>query len=77
MLRKAKQDGPASAALYQICEAIEKMSEADRDKLDAAAPKLYRNAVREYARTRYIMNDTARAKAWVKKIKEGLPDKER
>ena len=77
MLRKAKQDGSASAALYQICEAIEKMSDADRQKLDAAAPKLYRDAVREYARTRYIMGDNARAKAWVKKIKEGLPDRER
>ena len=77
VLRKAKQDGSASAALYQVCETIEKMSDDDRAKLDAAAPKLYRNAVREYARTRYIMNDTARAKAWVKKIKEGLPDKER
>ena len=77
VLRKAKQDGSASAALYQVCETIEKMGDADRKKLDAAAPKLYRNAVREYARTRYIMNDTARARAWVKKIKEGLPDKER
>lgn len=77
MLRKAKQDGSASAALYQVCEAIEKLSEAQRAKLDAAAPRLYKNAVREYARTRYIMGDTAKARAWSKKIKEGLPDKTR
>ena len=77
MLRKAKQDGSASAAFYQICEVIEKMSEEQRTKLDAAAPRLYKDSVREYARTRYLMGDTARARAWCKKIKEGLPDKPR
>ena len=77
MLRKDKQDGSASAALYQVCEAIEKMSEAQRAKLDAAAPRLYRDAVREYARTRYIMGDTVRARAWCKKIKESLPSRDR
>lgn len=76
-MRKAKQDTSASAALYQICESIENMDADAREKLNAAAPRLYKDAVREYARTRYIMGDTARAKSWAKKIDEGLPDKER
>ena len=54
-----------------------KLSEAQRAKLDAAAPRLYKDSVREYARTRYIMGDTVRARAWCKKIKESLPSRDR
>lgn len=75
--RKAKRDETACRQYREIVRAIEQLSEEDRARLDAADGKLYKSAVRETARTYYLMGDRWSAKDWAKKIKEGLPDKVR
>lgn len=75
--RKAKEDLAAVRMLRDIVRAIENMAEADRAKLDAADAKLYREAVREFARTYLVAGDKKMALSVIKKIKEPLPLKER
>ncbi len=75
--RKAKEDLAAVRILRDVVRAIENMAEADRAKLDAADAKLYREAVREFARTYLVAGDKKMAQSVIKKIKEPLPLKER
>lgn len=75
--RKAKRDETACRQYRDIVRTIEQLPEEDRKRLDEKEPRLYKNAVREVARTYMLMGDRWEAKDWVKKIKEGLPDKVR
>lgn len=75
--RKAKEDLAAVRILRDVVRAIESMAEADRAKLDAADAKLYREAVREFARTYLVAGDKKMAQSVIKKIKEPMPLKER
>lgn len=75
--RKAKNDGTACRQLREIVRDIEQLSEEERAKLDSTDGKIYRNAVREVARTYLLMGDKDLAKNWAKKIHEGLPEKVR
>lgn len=77
MHRKAKADVQALRTLRDVVRAIERMSEEDRAKLDAAAPQLYRTAVREFSRTYYVSGDKSLAKDVIKKIRESLPERVR
>lgn len=77
MHRKAKADVQALRTLRDVVRAIEQMNEEERGKLDAAAPKLYRTAVREFARTYYISGDKSLAKDVIRKIREDLPERVR
>ncbi len=75
--RKARQDTTALRQLRDLVRAIEQMAPEEREKLDAADGKLYKNAVREFSRTYLIMGDRDLARDVIKKIHEGLPDKVR
>jgi len=75
--RKAKEDLAAARLLRDVVRAIENMSEADRAKLDTTDAKLYKEAVREFARTYLVSGDKKLAQTVIKKIKEPLPSKER
>lgn len=75
--RKAKEDLAAVRILRDVVRAIESMAEADRAKLDAADAKLYREVVREFARTYLVAGDKKMAQSVIKKIKEPMPLKER
>lgn len=75
--RKAKEDLAAVRRLRDVVRAIDTMSEEERAKLDAADDKLYRDAVREFARTYLVAGDKKLAAMVIKKIKEPLPAKER
>lgn len=75
--RKAREDLAAVRQLRDVVRAMEQMSPEDRAKLDAANPRLYKNAVREFARTYLVMGDRSMAKDVIKKIKESLPEKVR
>lgn len=77
LYRKAKQDGKASAILVQTARTIEQMPEADRARLDAAAPKIYIEVMRELARTYLLMGETKLAKEVCKKARIDLPEKVR
>lgn len=77
MQRKAMLDTTAIRQLRDLKRAVDQMSEEDRAKLDAAAPKLYKNIVREFARSCLLVGDKTTAKALAKTIKEGLPEKKR
>ena len=75
--RKAKEDVVALRALQGVVRAIEGMSSDERAKLNEADAKLYKDAVREFARSCLLVGDRKSAQVYVKKIKEPLPAKER
>ncbi len=75
--KTGKNDWGAVVKLRDIVRAIEGMSEEEREKLDAADSKLYRTAVREFARTYLFTGDKQLAKQVIRKIKESLPEKVR
>ncbi len=75
--KTGKNDWGAVVRLRDIVRAIEAMSEEERARLDAADSKLYRTAVREFARTYLFTGDTKLAKQVIRKIKESLPEKVR
>ncbi len=75
--RKRGEDSQASRRLRDIVSTIEEMDEATRESLDRADQGLYKEAVREYARTCLFTGDRDTAKALVRKIKETLPAKQR
>ncbi|MBR5886725.1 MAG: hypothetical protein IKZ07_00785 [Akkermansia sp.] len=75
--KTGKNDWGAVVRLRDIVRAIEAMSEEERARLDAADSKLYRSAVREFARTYLFTGDTKLAKQVIRKIKESLPEKVR
>ncbi len=77
ILRKANRDSTAVRQLRDVVRAIEKMEPEQREKLDAADGKLYKDSVREFSRTYLIMGDKDLARDVIKKIREGLPDKVR
>ena len=75
--KTGRHDWPAVVKLRDVVRAIESLSEEDRAKLDAADPKLYRTAVREFARTYLFTGDTKLARQVIRKIKESVPEKVR
>lgn len=75
--KTGRNDGTAVRRFRDVVRAIEGMDEESRAKLNEADPTLYRTAVREFARTYYIMGDKDLARDVIKKIREGLPDKVR
>ena len=75
--RKAKEDMTVVRMLQGLIGSIEGMSKDDRAKLDAADAKLYKDAVRELARTCLLVGNRKGAQIYIKKIKESLPAKER
>ena len=75
--RKKMDDTIAYRMLRDIVKDIEGMDEGTRAILDKADRSLYSTAVREYARTCLFMGDRDTARALVKKIREGLPEKQR
>ena len=75
--RKAKEDVVALRALQGVVRVIEGMSSDERAKLNEADAKLYKDAVREFARSCLLVGDRKSAQVYVKKIKESLPAKER
>ncbi len=77
ILRKAQRDTVAVRQLRDVVRAMEQMSKEEREKLDATDGKLYKDAVREFARTYLIMGDKPLAKDVIKKIREALPEKVR
>ncbi len=73
-----KNDNQAVERLKLVVRAIEQMDEESRAKLDEADPKLYPDAVREFARTYVVMGGKYNekvARQVIKKIKEPLPTK--
>ncbi len=73
-----KHDNQAVERLKLVVRAIEQMDEESRAKLDEADPKLYADAVREFARTYVVMGGKYNekvARQVIKKIKEPLPTK--
>ncbi len=77
MQRKKGEDSRALKQLRDIVRTIEEMDEATRENLDRADKELYKEAVREYARTCLFTGDRDTAKTLVRKIKETLPAKQR
>ncbi len=77
ILRKAQRDGVAVRQLRDVVRAMEQMADEEREKLDAADKKLYKDAVREFSRTYLLMGDKDLAKQVIRKIREGIPDKVR
>ena len=77
MQRKAMLDTTAIRQLRDLKRAVDQMSEEERTQLEAAAPKLYKTIVREFARSCLLVGDKTTAKALSKSIKEGLPEKKR
>ncbi len=75
--KTGKNDWGAVVRLRDVVRAIESMSEEERARLDAADSKLYRTAVREFARTYLFTGDTKLAKQVIRKIKESVPEKVR
>ncbi len=77
ILRKAQRDSVAVRQLRDVVRAMEQMADEEREKLDAADNKLYKDAVREFSRTYLLMGDKQLAKDVIKKIRESLPEKQR
>ncbi len=77
ILRKAQRDSVAVRQLRDVVRAMEQMADEEREKLDAADKKLYKDAVREFSRTYLIMGDKQLAKDVIRKIRESLPEKVR
>lgn len=75
--RKAMLDTTAMRKLRDLKKEIDQMSDEDRAKLDAAAPKLYKSIVREFARSCLLVGDKTTAKALARSIKESIPEKKR
>lgn len=75
--RKRGEDTQALKQLRDIVQAIEEMDDAARETLDRTDKELYKEAVREYARTCLFTGDRDTAKTLVRKIKESLPAKQR
>ena len=73
-----KDDERALERLKLVVRAIEQMDEESRAKLNEADPKLYEDAVREFARTYVVMGGKYNekvARQVIRKIKEPLPTK--
>ncbi len=77
ILRKAQRDSVAVRQMRDVVRAMEQMADEEREKLDAADGKLYKDAVREFSRTYLLMGDRQLAKDVIKKIRESLPEKVR
>ncbi len=77
ILRKAERDLQAVRVLRDTVRTIEQMSDEDREKLNAADGKLYKDAVREFSRTYLFMGEKKLARDVIRKIREDLPDKVR
>ncbi len=77
ILRKAERDLQAVRVLRDVVRAIEQLGDEEREKLNAADSKLYKDAVREFSRTYLFMGERQLAKDVIRKIREGLPDKVR
>ena len=75
--RKAKQDIVCFRTLRSIQSSIDQMSDEDKARLDQAEQGLYRTTMRELSRTCLLLGDTTTAKAFARKIGEGLPEKVR
>lgn len=75
--RKRKDDLSAARRLRDVMGIIERMEEADRKKLDSTDKSLYKEVVREYARTCLLMGDSSLAKSLMRKTHESLPEKRR
>lgn len=75
--KTGRHDWAAVIHLRDVVRAIESMSKEERARLDEADSKLYRYAVREFARTYLFTGDRDIAKQVIRKIKESLPDKVR
>ncbi|MBE6419350.1 MAG: hypothetical protein E7031_04390 [Akkermansiaceae bacterium] len=78
-----KHDEQALERIKLVVRVIETMDKEDKEtraKLEEADPKLYKDAVREFARTYLIMGgkyNEKLARGVIKKIKESLPSKVR
>lgn len=78
-----KLDEQALERIKLVVRAIETMDKEDKEtraKLEAADPKLYKDAVREFARTYLVMGgkyNEKLAREVIRKIKESLPSKVR
>lgn len=78
-----KRDEQALERIKLVVRAMETMDKEDKEtraKLDEADPKLYKEAVREFARTYLVMGgkyNEKLAREVMKKIKESLPSKVR
>ncbi len=77
LIRKAQQDLTALRQIRDVVRAIDGMSDDENEKLKAADAKLYKDAVREFARSHLLMGDRTTAQSLVKKIRESLPEKVR
>ncbi len=75
--RKQKKDITARSMLQKVVDEIKALDEESRDKLDDARPKLYKEAVRELARTHLLMGESSTARRVARTIREGLPSKTR
>ncbi len=75
--RKANQDLTSFRTLRGIQSSIDQMSDEDKARLDKAEQGLYRNTIRELARTCLLLGDKTTAKAFARKIGENLPEKVR
>ncbi len=75
--RSNREDVAAMRRFRDIVKAIEGFSPEQRKELDAADSSLYSSAVREYARTCLLTGDRDLARAIIRKIREGLPEKRR
>ncbi len=77
ILRKAQKDSTAVRQLRDVVRAMEQMADEEREKLDEADKKLYKDAVREFSRTYLLMGEKQLAKDVIKKIRESVPEKVR
>lgn len=77
ILRKAKQDSSAIKLQLELVRAIEKMSEEERARLDAADGELYKDAIREFSRSYLLIGEKKLARDVIRKIGESLPEKTR
>ena len=70
-------DTTAIRKLRDLKREVDQMSEEDRARLNEAAPKLYKDIVREFARSCLLVGDKTTAKALARSIKESVPEKKR
>jgi len=75
--RKAMLDTTAIRKLRDLKREVDQMSEEDRARLNEVAPKLYKDIVREFARSCLLVGDKTTAKALARSIKESVPEKKR
>ncbi len=74
---KDSADATALRMLQAVIDEIKALDEESRDKLDRARPKLYKDTVRELARTYLVRGDSYTARRVARTIREGLPSKTR